>query len=95
MWYLLDRLLLFLVIICSVLSVVLTLYDKRAAKKRPKKRVRERTLLLLALFGGALFELLTMLCIRHKTKHKKFMLGLPLILLLQLGLCVFFVLRLM
>lgn len=87
MLYLLDRLLLFLVILCSALAVILTVYDKIAAKKRPTKRIRERTLLLLALFGGAFFELLTMLLIRHKTKHKKFMIGLPLTLLLHIVLC--------
>ena len=69
--------------VISTVTVIVTVYDKIAAKKRPKHRVRENTLLLLAIFGGSLAELLTMLVIRHKTKHKKFMVGLPVILLAQ------------
>ena len=67
----------------SVLAVILTVYDKRAAKTRPRQRVRERTLLLTGLFGGAAAMLCTMLLIRHKTQHKKFMIGLPVMLLLH------------
>jgi uncharacterized membrane protein YsdA (DUF1294 family) len=36
--------------------------------------------------GGAIAMLLTMYAIRHKTKHIKFMLGIPLIILLQAAL---------
>ncbi|MBQ4207975.1 MAG: DUF1294 domain-containing protein, partial [Clostridia bacterium] len=36
------------------------------------------------LFGGALAEYCTMRCIRHKTLHKRFMIGLPCMLLLHL-----------
>ncbi|MBR0415471.1 MAG: DUF1294 domain-containing protein [Clostridia bacterium] len=44
----------------------------------------EKALFLVALLGGAFPMWLTMLIIRHKTKHKRFMIGLPLITLLQL-----------
>ena len=67
----------------SALAVILTVYDKRAAKTRPRHRVRERTLLFTGLLGGAAAMLCTMLLIRHKTQHKKFMLGLPVMLLLH------------
>jgi uncharacterized membrane protein YsdA (DUF1294 family) len=40
-------------------------------------------LLLVSLFGGSATMLLTMLAIRHKTKHAKFMIGIPVILTLQ------------
>ena len=63
--------------IISAVSAGVTVYDKRAAKTRPRSRVPERTLMLLGLFGGAAAMLGTMLLIRHKTQHKKFMLGLP------------------
>ncbi len=59
-----------------LLAVGLTLLDKRRAR-RGGRRVRERTLMLLGLFGGALPMLCTMRAIRHKTLHKKFMIGLP------------------
>ena len=69
-------------IIISLLAVFLTLRDKRAAKRR-KWRVKERTLLLVSALGGSAVMLLTMLVIRHKTKHAKFMFGIPVILALQ------------
>ena len=69
--------------ICGGIAV--TIYDKWAAKNRPKKRTRESTLLLLSALGGSIAMLLTMYGIRHKTKHIKFMLGIPLIILLQVG----------
>ena len=66
----------------SFLAVILTLYDKRAARKG-RWRISENVLLCVAAFGGSAAMLLTMLLSRHKTKHVKFMAGLPLILLLQ------------
>ncbi len=79
-------LLLAYVLIISVVAVCVTVYDKWAAKKRPKERTRESTLLLLSALGGSVAMLLTMLAIRHKTKHIKFMLGIPLIIILQFAL---------
>ena len=69
--------------IISVISIAVTGYDKWAAKNRPEERTRESTLILLSALGGSVAMLLTMLGIRHKTKHIKFMLGIPLIILLQ------------
>ena len=68
--------------VVSVGSVMITVLDKMAAK-RHMWRISEGTLLLLAALGGAPAMLITMLLIRHKTRHLKFMLGLPLIILLQ------------
>ena len=70
------------VILANVLALFITIYDKRAAKKR-RFRVPESTLLLLAVVGGSGAMLLTMWLIRHKTRRAKFMLGIPAILLLQ------------
>lgn len=61
----------------AVVAVIITVADKSAAK-RGKWRVPEATLMLIGLFGGALPMYVTMKTIRHKTKHKKFMIGLPL-----------------
>ena len=68
----------------SLLAVILTVSDKRRSI-RGALRIPEKTLLLTALFGGSLAEWLTMKLIRHKTLHKKFMVGLPLMMLLQLA----------
>lgn len=69
--------------VISVITSIVTVYDKRAAKKRTKHRVPEKILFLLAILGGSVAEFLTMLKIRHKTKHKRFMIGLPVIMVMQ------------
>lgn len=69
----------------SALAAVLTVYDKIAAK-RGARRIRERTLLLCGFFGGALCEYAVMLLIRHKTRKKKFMITLPLFMVLHTAL---------
>ena len=61
----------------AVVAVTITAVDKMAAIKG-RRRVPESTLMLVGLFGGALPMYVTMKVIRHKTKHKKFMIGLPL-----------------
>ena len=70
-------------IVISIISIIVCIYDKFAAKHNPKHRTREATLLLLSALGGSVAMLITMLIIRHKTKHVKFMLGIPVILVVQ------------
>ena len=72
----------------SLVSIVVCIYDKIAAKHNPKHRTREATLLLLSALGGSVAMLVTMLIIRHKTKHVKFMVGIPAIIILQVALAV-------
>ena len=68
--------------------------DKRRAKQGAW-RISEYTLLLVALLGGSLGALLGMRYFHHKTRHRKFRYGVPLILLLQLGLGLYFFLLLL
>ncbi len=72
----------------SLITVIFTVYDKKAAKKFPKNRIPEKVLFALAVVGGSVAEFLTMLKIRHKTKHKKFMVGLPIIFALQVAIII-------
>ena len=74
----------------SAVTAVLTIYDKIAAKKRPKHRISEAMLILLALLGGATAEYVVMKLIRHKTRHKKFMIGLPVIIFLHILLIILY-----
>ena len=78
-------LLIYLAVI-SVISITVCVYDKIAAKANPRHRVREATLLLLSALGGSVAMFLTMQVIRHKTKHLKFMLGIPAIIAAQIAL---------
>ena len=78
--------------IMSLISIIVCIYDKIAAKKFTKHRTRESSLLLLSALGGSVAMLATMLLIRHKTKHAKFMVGIPLIIVAQAAV-VFFLLK--
>ena len=66
----------------SLLSVIVAVADKIKAR-RGERRVPENTLMLLAALGGSAAMLVTMLLIRHKTRHIQFMLGIPIIMILQ------------
>lgn len=59
------------------------LLDKHKAKKNAW-RIPERTLLAIACFGGSIGSIIGMQLLRHKTRHLKFSLGLPLILAVQM-----------
>ena len=68
--------------------------EKQADKLKAKKgsfRISEKALFLLALSGGIVAEYFTMRLIRHKTLHKRFMIGLPVIILLQLIAVIFII----
>ena len=73
--------------IISVVTVIATVYDKGAARKGGR-RVSEAMLILLALLGGGVAELVVMKNIHHKTLHKKFMIGLPVIIGLHIALII-------
>ena len=78
--------------VISILSVLITIADKKAAKSG-KSRVPENTLILFGMLGGSFFMFLAMRLIHHKTRKPKFMVGLPLIMLAQavfLAFCVKF-----
>lgn len=68
--------------IISLTAVFVTIADKIKAR-RGKWRIPEATLLLISALGGSAAMYLTMHTIRHKTKHIKFMLGIPLIMVFQ------------
>ena len=58
--------------------------DKRRAR-RGSWRIPERTLFLLPLLGGSVGALLGMHVFRHKTRHKRFTITIPILLLVQLA----------
>lgn len=74
--------------VMSIIAVVLVFNDKNAAQKNIR-RIKERTLFYVSVLGGSAAMLLTMLAVRHKTRHTKFMLGIPLIILAQIAILVF------
>ena len=79
------RWLLAYVLLVNLVAFCLCGVDKRRTKKG-RWRIAERTLLTAALLGGSPGLLLGMRAFHHKTRHKKFTVGVPLLLLCQLAL---------
>ena len=77
-------------IICSLLAVNIATFllygiDKYKAKKG-KRRISEATLLTMAAIGGSIGAWAGMRLWHHKTMHKKFKYGIPLIIIMQIAL---------
>ena len=70
-------------LIVNAAAFVLMLADKIKAKKN-KWRIPEATLMGAAAIGGSIGTIAGMYCFRHKTRHPKFTIGLPVILALQI-----------
>ena len=77
-----NKLLIAYLLLINALGFGLMLLDKWKAKKN-RWRVRESTLMLVAALGGSVGSLAGMYLFRHKTRHLKFTLGIPLILAAQ------------
>ena len=67
----------------SLLTAIITIIDKINAKNGDR-RIPEDFLLTLALIGGSVAEYIIMKLIRHKTRHTKFMVGLPVLIVIQI-----------
>ena len=78
--------------IINAAAFLLMLIDKQKARKN-RWRIPEATLIMSAVLGGSVGALLGMYTFRHKTKHLKFTLGVPFILVLQIFLAIFLYLK--
>ncbi len=78
-----NKLIIAYLALISILAAVITIIDKINAKT-DNRRIPEDFLLTLGLLGGSLSEYITTKLIRHKTRHNKFMVGLPVLLLIQI-----------
>ena len=72
----------------NALSFILFGLDKYKAKKG-KWRISEATLLMMAVIGGSIGAWTGMRLWHHKTMHKKFKYGIPIIIILQVSLVVY------
>lgn len=68
--------------VSNLVAIILTVYDKKAPRYR-LWRIPERVLLWTAAFSGCVGMYVTMKFIRHKTRKPKFMVGIPVIFLLE------------
>ncbi len=87
-----ELILLYLLII-NAAGFALMLADKRKARKN-LWRIPEAALMMVAAMGGSLGSLIGMYTARHKTRHLKFTLGIPLLLAGQILLAVWIFLQL-
>ena len=83
-----NVLLLHYLIAINTITFLIFGLDKLKAKKG-KWRIPEMTLILLAIAGGSIGAWLGVKVWHHKTMHKKFKYGIPLILILQIALCIY------
>ena len=79
-----EEILIYYLIGINILTFLVYGIDKWKAKYG-YWRISEATLLILAVIGGTIGALLGMKVWHHKTMHKKFKYGLPLILLAQIA----------
>ncbi len=80
--------LLYYLLFVNIFSVFLCFVDKINAKNG-NWRISEKMLFIFSLIGGSFAMYLTMRLIRHKTLHKRFMIGLPIIMILQIAVLVY------
>lgn len=70
-------------IIINILSFILYGIDKLKAIKK-KEKISEKALILIGILGGSIGSLIGMNLFRHKTKKLKFIISLPLILIIHI-----------
>ena len=85
-----EQLILIYLIAINVVTFFAYCIDKWKAK-RSKWRISEATLLGMAVIGGSIGAWLGMRVWHHKTMHKKFQLGIPLIIVAQIALVIWII----
>ena len=71
-------------VVINIIGFLVMFYDKKMAIKN-RWRVSEKTLFLIATIFGSVGIYLGMVVFRHKTKHLKFKIGIPVLMFLEFG----------
>ena len=77
-----KNLIIYLIII-NIIAFLAMLVDKKKAEKN-RWRIKESTLLILALIGGSIGAIAGMYVFHHKTQKPRFYIGIPIIIILQI-----------
>lgn len=86
------RILLFYFILVNIIGIYIMYRDKAKAQHR-QYRIREATLWRVAFIGGAVGTTIGMHWFRHKTKHKVFRFGFPVLAIIEVILLLFILLQ--
>lgn len=78
----LKNILIYLLII-NIIAFFAMFIDKKKAEKN-RWRIKESTLLILALIGGSIGAIIGMYSFHHKTQKPRFFVGIPIIIALQI-----------
>ncbi|WP_027632922.1 DUF1294 domain-containing protein [Clostridium hydrogeniformans] len=84
-----KNLFLYYLVFINIIGFLSMYLDKIKAKKH-QWRTKESTLILIGALGGSIGSILGMYIFRHKTKHLKFTLGIPFIILIQLSIIIYY-----
>ena len=77
------QIIIYALFVLNLITFIIYGIDKFKAKKA-KWRISEATLILLAVIGGSIGAWLGLQVWRHKTQHKKFFIGIPVIMAVQM-----------
>lgn len=86
-----NRIIIYIVlylVVMNLMTFLLFREDKQRSKGRGW-RISESTLFTFCMFGGSIGGILGMRVFHHKTKHLRFSLGVPVILIIQAGIIIF------
>ena len=83
-----NRYVILYLVAINIITFIIYGIDKYKSQHQ-RWRIKEATLILLSVIGGSIGALLAMMFFRHKTKHAKFYIGVPLILILQIVAVIF------
>lgn len=72
------------ILLINLIAIILMKKDKAYAQMG-ERRIRESTLLIVAIVGGSLGMYYAMFKYKHKTLHNKFSIGIPVIIVIQLA----------
>ncbi|HEK5046593.1 TPA: DUF1294 domain-containing protein [Clostridioides difficile] len=86
-----NFILIYFIVINSIAFFSMYIDKKRAI--RNEWRIKEATLMSIAVIGGSIGSIIGMYSFRHKTKHIEFTFGIPFILFLQFLLVYFYILK--
>ena len=79
-------------LVINLIGLLIMYIDKRKAKYG-RWRIPEKTLLIIAMLGGSIGTLSGMYLFRHKTQKLKFTLGFPTILISEIVIIVYFLIK--